>query len=74
MKKVTIVVLITLVISTVTCFGYTVYASDNPKFTMLVTIREPKSSPWGSTTAAPVWFDIARELFRYYHIPPRPGL
>ena len=33
MKKVTIVVLITLVISTVTCFGYTVYASDNPKFT-----------------------------------------
>lgn len=48
--------------------------ADRPKFTMLVTIREPKSSPWGSTTAAPVWFDIARELFRYFHIPPQPGL
>jgi hypothetical protein len=33
MKKTTIVLLITLVISTVTCFGYLVYASDNPKFT-----------------------------------------
>lgn len=44
--------------------------ADNPKFTMLVTIREPQSSPWGSTTAAPLWFDISRELFRYYHLPP----
>ena len=48
--------------------------ADNPKFTMLVTLTEPKTSPWGSTTAAPLWFDIARELFRYYQIPPRPGL
>ena len=44
--------------------------AENPKFTMLVTLREPKSSPWGSTTAAPLWFDIARELFRYYKILP----
>ena len=33
MKKATIVALITLVISTVICFGYTVQASDNSKFT-----------------------------------------
>lgn len=44
--------------------------ADDPKFTMLVTLREPKLSPWGSTTAAPLWFNIARELFRYYKIPP----
>ncbi len=33
MKKATIVVLITLIISAVICFGYIAYASDNPKFT-----------------------------------------
>jgi cell division protein FtsI/penicillin-binding protein 2 len=44
--------------------------AENPKFTMLVTLREPKSSPWGSTTAAPLWFEIAKELFRYYKILP----
>lgn len=43
---------------------------NNPKFTMLVTLRDPKTSPWGSTTAAPLWFSIAKELFRYYKIPP----
>ncbi|KKU03271.1 MAG: Peptidoglycan glycosyltransferase [Candidatus Amesbacteria bacterium GW2011_GWB1_47_26] len=38
--------------------------ADQPKFAMLITLREPKSSPWGSETAAPLWFDIAREVFR----------
>jgi cell division protein FtsI/penicillin-binding protein 2 len=45
--------------------------ADDPKFTMLVTLREPKTSPWGSTTAAPLWFGIAGELFRYFRIAPR---
>lgn len=44
--------------------------ADNPKFVMLVTLREPTSSPWGSETAAPLFFTIARDLFRYYGIPP----
>jgi cell division protein FtsI/penicillin-binding protein 2 len=44
--------------------------ADNPKFVMLVTLREPSSSPWGSETAAPLWFDIAKELFTYYGILP----
>lgn len=44
--------------------------TDNPKFVMLVTLREPTSSPWGSETAAPLWFDIAKELFTYYGILP----
>lgn len=42
----------------------------NPKFVMLVTISEPKSSPWGSRTAAPLWFDIATEILRFYKVRP----
>lgn len=45
--------------------------ADNPKFAMLVTLREPTSSPWGSETAAPLFFDISRDLFAYYGIAPR---
>jgi len=37
---------------------------------MLVTLREPTTSPWGSETAAPLWFEIARELFTYFGILP----
>jgi len=44
--------------------------ADEPKFVMLITLREPTSSPWGSETAAPLWFDIAKELFNYYGILP----
>lgn len=35
---------------------------DNPKFTMIVTINNPKTSPWGSSTAAPIWFDLASTI------------
>jgi len=35
-----------------------------------VTLREPTSSPWGSETAAPLFFLIAKELFNYYGIAP----
>lgn len=44
--------------------------ADDPKFTMLVVLRQSNSTDWGSTTAAPIWFDIAKEIFRYYQIPP----
>jgi cell division protein FtsI/penicillin-binding protein 2 len=44
--------------------------ADDPQFVMLVTLREPASSPWGSETAAPLWFDIAKELFDYFGILP----
>lgn len=44
--------------------------AKNPKFVMLVTLREPQVSPWGSETAAPLWFDIARKLFAYWGIGP----
>ncbi|MFH1840794.1 MAG: penicillin-binding protein 2 [Candidatus Shapirobacteria bacterium] len=45
--------------------------ADEPKFVMLVTLREPTSSPWGSETAAPLWFEIAKELFTYYGSSPQ---
>ena len=44
--------------------------ADEPKFIMLVTLREPTSSPWGSETAAPLFFTIAKDLFSYYGIAP----
>ncbi len=44
--------------------------ADNPMFVALVVYKEPKSSIYGSETAAPVFFDIAKELMVYYQITP----
>jgi cell division protein FtsI/penicillin-binding protein 2 len=35
---------------------------QNPKFTMIITISNPRSSPWGSSTAAPIWFELASKI------------
>ncbi len=35
---------------------------QNPKFTMIVTINNPRTSPWGSSTAAPIWYDLADSI------------
>ncbi|MEX1052286.1 MAG: penicillin-binding protein 2, partial [Patescibacteria group bacterium] len=43
---------------------------NNPKFIALVVLREPKTSIYGSETAAPLFFDIAKDLFVYYNIGP----
>lgn len=45
--------------------------ADNPRFVMLVTLQEPSTSPWGSETAAPLFFNIAKDLFVYWGIPPQ---
>ncbi len=45
--------------------------ADMPRFVMLVTLREPTTSPWGSETAAPLFFTIARDIFSYYGIAPQ---
>lgn len=37
--------------------GY--FPCNSPKYTILVTLHNPKSSTWGSSTAAPIWFEIA---------------
>ncbi len=44
--------------------------AHNPKFVMLVKLREPTTSQWGSETAAPLWFAIAKRLLLHYNIPP----
>ncbi|MFH1827467.1 MAG: penicillin-binding protein 2 [bacterium] len=43
---------------------------NNPKFIALVVLREPKTSIYGSETAAPIFFNIAKDLFVYYNIAP----
>lgn len=43
---------------------------EDPKFIMLVTIHEPTTSSWGSETAAPLFFVIAKELLAYLRISP----
>ena len=45
--------------------------ADKPKFIALVMFKEPQSSIYGSETAAPLFFEIAKELFVYYNIPPQ---
>ena len=42
----------------------------DPKFVMLVRFSQPSSSPYGSETAAPTFFEIAREFFNYWGISP----
>lgn len=44
--------------------------ADDPRFVMLVTLKEPKSSIWAEATAAPVWFNIANAIFRLWQIKP----
>lgn len=44
--------------------------ADEPKFVMLVTLREPENSPWASETAAPLWYSVAEDLFPYLGIAP----
>lgn len=35
---------------------------QNPKFSMIVTVNNPRASQWGSSTAAPIWFELAATL------------
>ena len=44
--------------------------ADDPTFVMLVRYDQPTSSIYGSETAAPTFFAIAKELFPYFKVPP----
>ena len=44
--------------------------AEKPKFVMLVILNKPTSSIYAAETAAPLFFDIAKDLFLYYGIPP----
>ena len=45
--------------------------ANNPKFTMLVTLREPSTSQWASETAAPLWFSVAQDLLHHFNVLPK---
>ena len=47
--------------------------ADNPKFSMLVIVNRPTSSIYGAETAAPIFFNIAKEILAYYNIAPTAG-
>ncbi len=44
--------------------------ADDPKFVILVRYDQPTASIYGAETAAPTFFEIAKELFSYYKIAP----
>lgn len=44
--------------------------ADDPQFVMLVIIDRPTKSIYGAETAAPIFMDIAKDLFAYYRVAP----
>jgi cell division protein FtsI/penicillin-binding protein 2 len=44
--------------------------ADDPRFLMLVIIDRPTSSIYGAETAAPIFFNVAKNILTYYGIPP----
>lgn len=48
--------------------------ADDPKFIMLVVYNRPTSSIYGSETAAPTFFKVAKKLLNYYGIAPSEPL
>ncbi|MBI2845558.1 MAG: penicillin-binding protein 2 [Chloroflexi bacterium] len=44
--------------------------AEDPQFVIIIKLDRPTASPWGSVVAAPVFRNIARELFDYLGIPP----
>lgn len=44
--------------------------ADKPKFIMFVRYDQPSASIYGAETAAPTFFEIARQLFIYYGLTP----
>lgn len=45
--------------------------ADDPKFIALVILNKPTTSIYGAETAAPIFFDIARDILTYYGIAPK---
>ncbi len=44
--------------------------AEHAKFTMLVKLENPKSSPWAAETAAPLWYKTADKLMLLFNIAP----
>jgi cell division protein FtsI/penicillin-binding protein 2 len=45
---------------------------DDPRLVILVKIDEPKSVPWGTVVAAPVFAKVAKTALAHYRVPPEP--
>lgn len=45
------------------------FPADDPEFTMLVLVDRPKTSIYGSETAAPIFFNIASDIIKYKNLP-----
>jgi cell division protein FtsI/penicillin-binding protein 2 len=48
--------------------------AEDPQFLVYVWIEKPKSSPWGSVVAAPLFSSIVKELVVYLDLPPAQAL
>jgi len=44
--------------------------ADDPKFSMIVILNKPTTSIYGAETAAPIFFEIAKNILAYYGITP----
>lgn len=44
--------------------------ADDPKFVMLVVLNKPSTSIYGAETAAPIFFNAAKNILTYYGITP----
>ncbi|MGD8804256.1 MAG: penicillin-binding protein 2 [Chloroflexota bacterium] len=44
--------------------------ADDPEIIVLIKLDRPKASPWGSTTAAPAFAELAYDLVALLDIPP----
>ncbi|WIG59850.1 MAG: cell division protein FtsI [Peptidoglycan synthetase] [Ktedonobacterales bacterium] len=47
--------------------------ATDPRFVMLVKLDHPRTTIYGATAAAPLWRELAQQLFAYYQIPPDAG-
>jgi cell division protein FtsI/penicillin-binding protein 2 len=43
---------------------------DNPRFTMLVRLDNPKTVEWAESSAAPTFGELMKFLLEYYHVEP----
>ncbi len=46
------------------------YLSGEKKVSILVKLNRPKTSPYASETAVPIWMEVANEIIKYYGIAP----
>ncbi|MBC8447020.1 MAG: penicillin-binding protein 2 [Chloroflexi bacterium] len=44
--------------------------ADDPAFACLIKLDKPKTSPWGTRVAAPVFREIAPQILRILQVPP----